>query len=93
MLPGDSEVTRRLARELDFVRNLRPLEVTYPVSSQFVDLLRGHAVALGERYGVERRDRWPADRATTLYARARSPELAYVHSTKLRESFGGRARR
>lgn len=83
-LERDSPVTRELASELDFIVNISPREVTYPVFELFAELLKRHAEALRGRYDVRKSAEWPVDRATTLYAPLRDPHLAYVNSEKLR---------
>jgi Family of unknown function (DUF6236) len=85
-LPRDSDITRQLIDELDYVVNIRPNETTYPVSDTFTDLLVHHAERLRIRYDVSRRDRWPIDPATARYAPLRDRHLAYVHGAKLDES-------
>ncbi len=85
-LSRDSDITRGLIDELDYVVNIRPDESTYPVSAVFTDLVVHHAERLRSRYDVSRRDRWPIDRVTAGYAPLRDPHLAYVHGSKLDES-------
>jgi hypothetical protein len=82
-LERDSAVTRQLIDDLDYVVNLPPSEVTYPLSSVFTQVLVRHADALRERYAVSRSGEWPADPHTSRYAQLRNPALAYVHSSKL----------
>lgn len=69
VLERDSETTRRLADEADFIRNLSPSEVTYPVSLLFERLLTRHAEELRARYDVRTRHEWSVDR---LQPRSRS---------------------
>jgi hypothetical protein len=83
VLERDSDITRQLADEVDFIRNLSPNEVTYPVSQLFERLLTRHAEELRAKYDVNKRWEWPADPVTSAYAQLRDPSLAYVHSTKL----------
>lgn len=51
-LPKDSSVTRALIDNLDYVVNIQPNEVTYPVSDLFTQLLTAHARKLRKRYDV-----------------------------------------
>ena len=90
MLPRDSNVTRGLIDELDYVVNIRPDESTYALSDVFTDLLVHHAERLRSRYDVSRRDQWPIDQTTAGYAPLRDSHLAYVHGAKLDESLVGR---
>jgi hypothetical protein len=48
-LARDSSVTRALIDNLDYVVNIRPKEVTYPVSDLFTQLLTAHAAELRNR--------------------------------------------
>ena len=57
VLERDSYVTRELA-EIDFIRNLSPSEVTYPVSSLWQQLLSRHACGV----------RKPGSHAATAYS-------------------------
>jgi hypothetical protein len=85
VLERDSYVTRELA-EIDFIRNVSPSEVTYPVSLLWQQLLSRHAADLRTEYDVAKRDTWEPDPATAAYAQHRDPRLAYVHSSKLDEA-------
>jgi hypothetical protein len=82
-LDGDSAVTRQLIDELEYIVNLPPNEVTYPLSHLFTQVLVRHAGPLRERYAISRSGEWPADPHTSRYAQFRDPALAYVHSSKL----------
>jgi Family of unknown function (DUF6236) len=83
VLERDSDVTRALIDQCDYVVNIPPSEVSYPVSSVFTTLLVRYAEPLRERYDVTRAAEWPADPVTSRYAQLRNPSLAYVHSSKL----------
>jgi Family of unknown function (DUF6236) len=85
VLPRDSDITRGLIDELDYVVNIRPGESTYALSAVFTDLLVHHAERLRSRYDVSQRDQWPIDQVTAGYAPLRDPHLAYVHGAKLDE--------
>lgn len=89
-LAGDSSVTRALIDDLNYVVNIRPGEVTYPVSSVFTRLLTAHAEDLRKRYDVRNADTWPVDPTTASYAQLRNPHLAYVNSSKLNEHLAWR---
>jgi hypothetical protein len=84
-LAKDSSVTRALIDNLDYVVNIRPNEVTYPVSKLFTQLLTSHAAELRKRYDVGKAETWPFDPVTARYAQLRNPHLAYVNSAKLNE--------
>ena len=84
-LAKDSSVTRALIDNLDYVVNIRPNEVTYPVSELFTQLLTAHAAELRKRYDVGKAETWPFDPVTASYAQLRNPHLAYVNSAKLNE--------
>ena len=84
-LARDSLVTRALIDDLNYVVNIPPAEVTYPVSYLFTQLLTSHARDLLKRYDVRKANTWPADPITVGYAQLRNPHLAYVNSAKLDE--------
>lgn len=84
-LAKDSSVTRALIDNLDYVVNIPPNEVTYPVSDRFTRLLTAHAAELRNRYDVRKAETWPFDPVTANYAQLRNPHLAYVNSAKLNE--------
>ncbi len=84
-LAMDSPVTRALIDNLDYVVNIRPNEVTYPISGLFTQLLTAHAAELRNRYDVRKAETWPSDPITARYAQLRNPHLAYVNSAKLNE--------
>jgi hypothetical protein len=86
VLKGDSDVTRALIDQCDYVVNIPPSEVSYPVSFLFTMLLVRYADALREKYDVTRTAKWKRDPVTSRYAQLRNPKLAYVHSAKLDES-------
>jgi hypothetical protein len=83
VLDRDSSVTRQLIGELDYVINIAPVEVTYPVSFVFTTLLIRHAEQLRRHYDVTQAATWPHDAVTRDFAQLRNPALAYVHSAKL----------
>lgn len=83
VLDRDSSVTRQLIGELNYVLNIAPVEVTYPVSFVFTTLLTRHAEQLGRHYDVTQSATWPQDAVTRNFAQLRNPALAYVHSAKL----------
>jgi len=85
VLAKDSSVTRALIDNLDYVINIPPKEVSYPVSGMFTQLLTAHAAELRKRYDVGKAETWPFDPVTTSYAQLRNPHLAYVNSAKLNE--------
>lgn len=89
-LAGDSPVTHALIDDLNYVVNIRPGEVTYPVSSVFTRLLTAHAEDLRKRYDVRNAHTWPVDPTTASYAQLRNPHLAYVNSSKLNEHLARR---
>ena len=89
-LARDSSVTRALIDDLNYVVNIGPGEVTYPVSSTFTQLLTVHAKDLRKRYDVRNADTWPVDPVTSSYAQLRNPHLAYVNSSKLNEQLARR---
>ena len=84
-LKNDSDVTRRLIDELDFVVNLTPREFE-PVTDRLTRLLVDHAESLRAKYGIAQRHSWDTVPVTALYARGRDSHLAYVHFEKLSES-------
>jgi Family of unknown function (DUF6236) len=84
-LAKDSSVTRALIDNLNYVVNIRPAEVTYPVSYLFTQVLTTHAAELRKRYDVRKAETWPSDPVTASYAQLRNPHLAYVNSAKLDE--------
>ena len=84
-LAKDSPVTRALIDNLDYVVNIPPKEVTYPVSDLFTRLLMAHAAELRKCYDVGKAETWPFDPVTASYAQLRNPHLAYVNSAKLNE--------
>jgi Family of unknown function (DUF6236) len=86
VLERDSDVTRALIDQCDYVVNIPPTEVSYPVSSVFTTLLVRYAKPLREKYDVTRAAEWPPDPVTSRYAQLRNPSLAYVHSSKLDRS-------
>jgi hypothetical protein len=83
VLDRDSSVTRQLIDELNYVVNIAPVEVTYPVSSVFTTLLIRHAEQLRRHYDVTQSATWAHDVVTRNFAQLRNPALAYVHSAKL----------
>jgi hypothetical protein len=85
LLEGDSATTKDLIQELDFVVNVPPNEVTYPVSDLFGRLLIQYGDELRTKYDVRGRDQWPVDPVTQAYAQLRNPHLAYVNSSKLHD--------
>jgi Family of unknown function (DUF6236) len=89
VLERDSDVTRALIDQCDYVVNIPPSEVTYPVSDVFTRLLVRYEEPLRELYDVTRAAEWDPDPVTTAseYAQLRNPSLAYVHSSKFDDSF------
>ena len=86
VLAEDSDVTRALISELEYVVNIPPV-VTYPVSDLFTKLLTAHAAELRKHYDVRNADSWPFDPVTAKYAQWRNPHLAYVNAIKLNKYF------
>ncbi len=79
----DSDEVNTL-RDAGFIQNESPEPAVEAVAEPFQDLLRQHGEALGQRFGVARRDDWPEDPHTRLYApKGADHRLAYVFGSKM----------
>lgn len=80
----DSEVVKKLAGELDFIKNFDPTFTRGPVSEAFASAIRRYAPQIRQRYGVDRRENWPQDPITAAHAPEGSDaRLAYVMLDKM----------
>ena len=77
VLDRDSDVTRALIDECDYVVNIPPSEVTYPVSSVFTTLLVRYGEPLREQFDVTRAAEWPPDPVTSKYALGEAVERGF----------------
>lgn len=78
----DTDEVKRLVDD-GFIQDRQPLDAALQIAGPFRELLAAHGDALSERYAVAKRDNWPDDDHTLLYAPGRDRKLAYVFDQKM----------
>ncbi len=79
---NDSDEVRRLV-DAGFIRNKIPLDAAFQIAGPFRELINTHGDAMRVQFGVAKRDMWPDDIHTRLYAPGRDTKLAYVFDEKM----------
>jgi hypothetical protein len=78
----DTDEVKRLADD-GFIQNKNPHDAAHQISYPFRELVASHGNALRAHFAVAKRDSWPDDPHTRLYAPGRDPKLAYVFDQKM----------
>jgi hypothetical protein len=81
----DTDEVKRLVDD-GFIQNREPLDAALQIAGPFRELIAAHGDALRARFGVAKRDTWPDDPHTRLYAPGRDRKLAYVFDAKMDRS-------
>lgn len=78
----DTDEVKRLVDD-GFIQNKKPYDAALQISYPFRDLIAVHGDTLHAQFAVAKRDSWPDDPHTRLYAPGRDPKLAYVFDQKM----------
>lgn len=78
----DTDEVKRLVDD-GFIQNKKPHDAALQISYPFRELIAAHEDTLRAQFAVAKRDSWPDDPYTRLYAPGRDPKLAYVFDQKV----------
>jgi hypothetical protein len=79
---NDSDEVKRLV-DAGYIQSKLPLDAAFQIAGPFRELINTHGDAMHAQFGVAKRDMWPDDIHTRLYAPGRDRKLAYVFDEKM----------
>lgn len=79
---NDSDEVKRLV-DAGYIQSKLPLDAAFQIAGPFRELINTHGDAMRAQFGVAKRDMWPDDIHTRLYAPGRDRKLAYVFNEKM----------
>lgn len=78
----DTDEVKRLI-DAGFIQNKSPVGASHQIARPFRELINTHGDAMRVQYDVTKREAWPDDKHTRLYAPGRDGKLAYVFDEKI----------
>jgi hypothetical protein len=85
----DSEAVKRVAGELDAIKNESPRRASREVSHQYAKFITKHRKKLRKRYAIKHIELWKADPHSKAYSGdGADPRLAYIYAPKMAYEVG-----